>query len=156
MPIEHTQFRSLVDRVLDAVGLGGEDARELLLLTAAHESHLGTYIRQVRGPALGVYQMEPATHDDIWRNFLAHRPALAKEAHLLAGYDRLLQLEADLAYQTLMARIHYLRIPAPLPWSGDVWAMAEYWKQWWNTPLGRGRPDQAVASYLQLTKGEKR
>ena len=45
-------------------------AEELLMLTAAHESHLGTYLKQKGGPALGIYQMEPATYRDLHENFL--------------------------------------------------------------------------------------
>lgn len=35
------------------------------------------YIKQIGfGPALGFWQMEPATHDDAWANFIHFRPAL--------------------------------------------------------------------------------
>ena len=44
------------------------EARLLLLATAAIESDCGYYIKQVNGPALGIWQMEPDTHDDIWYN----------------------------------------------------------------------------------------
>ncbi|KAF0118141.1 MAG: hypothetical protein FD149_866 [Rhodospirillaceae bacterium] len=60
------------------LGLHSPAAEALLLGTAIQESRLGTYLRQTGGgPALGVYQMEPATHEDIWTNFLAYRPDLA-------------------------------------------------------------------------------
>src|SRR5258708_26545125 len=29
------------------------------------------------GPAVGLFQMEPTTHDDCWTNFLNFRPVLA-------------------------------------------------------------------------------
>jgi hypothetical protein len=37
------------------------EAEDLLMMIAAHESHLGEYVKQVQGPALGIYQMEPDT-----------------------------------------------------------------------------------------------
>ena len=45
------------------------DSADLLsLCTAAIESDCGYYIKQLNGPALGVWQMEPATHNDTWDN----------------------------------------------------------------------------------------
>lgn len=38
-----------------------ESAVNLLLMTAAHESRGGTYLKQINGPALGVYQMDQLT-----------------------------------------------------------------------------------------------
>ena len=43
------------------------DSAFLLFCTAAIESNCGEYIKQINGPALGVWQMEPATHMDIYR-----------------------------------------------------------------------------------------
>ena len=52
--------------------LVSQEAENLLMGTAAQESALGEYIRQLgNGPALGIFQMEPETFDDIVRNYLA-------------------------------------------------------------------------------------
>ncbi len=56
-----------------------DKARFLLLCTAAIESNCGYYIKQVDGPALGIWQMEPATHDDIWENCDALHPVYSRE-----------------------------------------------------------------------------
>ena len=62
---------------LESIGLWSEAAERLLLGTAIAESQL-TWLRQHGGgPARGVYQIEPATHDDIWANYLAYRDGLA-------------------------------------------------------------------------------
>ena len=45
-----------------------KNAQMLLLATAAIESKCGHYIKQINGPALGIWQMEPETHGDIWLN----------------------------------------------------------------------------------------
>jgi hypothetical protein len=37
----------------------------LVMETIATESHRGKHVRQMRGPAKGIVQMEPATHDDL-------------------------------------------------------------------------------------------
>ena len=50
-----------------------KNAQMLLLSTAAIESKCGYYIKQINGPALGIWQMEPATHTDIMFNCDAFR-----------------------------------------------------------------------------------
>ena len=72
----------VVEPGLSAIGLDSQAARELLLGTALQETGLRN-IQQVGGPALGYFQMEPATHDDIWENFLAYRPDLAARVKAL-------------------------------------------------------------------------
>src|SRR6266478_1286657 len=41
-------------------------AEDLLLATCAQESRLGEYLHQENGPALGIYQIEPASLHDLW------------------------------------------------------------------------------------------
>ena len=70
----------LLDRViapaLEKIGLWSRAAEELVLGTAIIESGL-TYLKQHGdGPALGLWQVEPATHDDLYTNFLNYRPEL--------------------------------------------------------------------------------
>ena len=55
------QLKELIERVLRKVNLYSDAAVDLLMLTAAQESACGKYIRQLgNGPALGIFQMEPA------------------------------------------------------------------------------------------------
>ena len=44
----------------------------------------------------------------------------------------------NLGYATAMCRVHYRRVLEPLPGADDIPGLAEYWKQHYNTPLGRG------------------
>lgn len=152
--IDPKQLRAEVIRpVLEHLGLGGDAAEELLLGTAIQESRCGTYLRQLGGgPALGVFQMEPATHDDIWDNYLRYQLQLAgKVGALLAPWpDRAPQLVGNLAYATAMARVHYRRVPAALPAAGDLLAQARYWKRWYNTPLGAGTPEEYIAAWRRF------
>ena len=61
---------------LDNLSLWSRGAEELVLGTAIIESAL-TYIRQHGdGPALGLWQIEPATHEDLFTNYLHFRPEL--------------------------------------------------------------------------------
>lgn len=151
-------FRSLVIKpVISKLGLGGDAAEELLLGTAVQESLNFKYRKQTGGgPARGYYQMEPATHDDIWENFLKYRQDLAKS---VTGFmssentDKHDELENNDKYATAMARVHYLRVPAQLPKKGDLTAQANYWKQYYNTPLGKGLPSEYIEKWKLYVEG---
>jgi len=146
-------LRELIARVLEELNLYSRDAVELLMLTAAAESNLGEYLKQIgRGPALGIFQMEPSTEKDIWYNYLRHRPALLLSVELLVGNSNVINLHlfGNLLYQIALARIHYLRVPAPLPSRLDAEAMAAYWKDYFNSRLGKGTVAKAVESYRRL------
>lgn len=157
-------FRDHVIRpTLHHLGLWSESAENLLLGTALVESGLRHLVQLGGGPALGVYQMEPETHDDIYLNYLRFRPIRMEQVVLMAapGDDEHDWLERDnldwlcqqliwnLGYATSIARIHYLRVPSPLPPHDDVEAQAKYWKAHYNSNLGNGTPDK----YIQAWKG---
>lgn len=156
--IDQKQLRSLIDRTLREMELYSPAASNLLMGTAAQESRLGTYIRQLgSGPALGIFQMEPLTHDDIWLNYLAHRRELKRTISKYLSWRHFgahsslfaEELEWNLAYATAMARVHYLRVPERLPPSNDVEGLARYWKQHYNTPLGGGTEQEFMHNYSQ-------
>ena len=138
---------------LDREIIWSTSAVNLLLGTAIQESRL-TYLRQMgNGPALGIYQMEPDTHDDIWENFLAYREELAS---LIKRSFRIKTSEAliwDMGYATAMARVHYYRVPEPLPDANDVAKLATYWKKYYNTPEGKGTPLEFIEKYSVYVAG---
>ena len=134
-----------------------EDAVELLLMTAAHESRLGTYLKQVNGPALGIYQMEPATFGDIYDNYLTFKPRLEKlvgELYPHAFMSDAKVLTTNLMFATAMARVHYYRVPEALPPKEDIKAMAVYAKRHFNTELGKATWEDYAEAYKNLVLGE--
>lgn len=150
--IDVKQFREYVVRpTLQALNDQipySEAAEELLMGTAAQESHL-VYLHQLGGPARGVYQIEPETMNDIFTNYLAFRPELEKMVIDAAGRGANLhdELTTNLKYATIIARIIYKRVPEALPEATDVDGMATYWKKFYNTPLGRGTTEEFVTNY---------
>ena len=117
-------------------------AERLLLGTAAAESLL-KYRKQIGGPALGLFQMEPRSHDDIYENFLNY-PGRAVLRQKIIGllshpdadkYDALVNNDP---YACAMARVQYYRFPAPMPAADDLDALARYWKRYYNTASGAG------------------
>jgi hypothetical protein len=136
----------------DATSSGA--AIELLLGTAIQESLLSARQQFGGGPALGLFQMEPNTHNDIWANFLKFRQPLADSVkQFLAGSQvASAMLRDNDQYAAAMARVHYHRMgrivaKQPLPAVGDIAGMAAYWKAFYNTPAGAGTPAQFIANW---------
>lgn len=112
------------------------------------ESDCGKYlVQRGGGPALGIYQMEPATHADLWNKYIVRKYAIEKHLKYtkIPGWDGLTQLKVNPVYATAMARIQYYRRPEKLPEIDKV-SMWKYYKQFYNTPLGKSDP---------ITWGEK-
>ena len=155
---DKNQFKDLVSVVLKESRLYSWAGVNLLLGTAAVESDFGRYIKQVKGPALGVFQMEPDTERDIWVNFVKFRPRLRDAIKRVSGVTELPtrnppSLMCNLAYQVIMARIHYLRVPENLPAHDDVVGMAKYWKKHYNTLAGKGAIAKFVQRYVEYIEG---
>lgn len=141
-------FRNtIIQPALISIGLWSEAAGELLLGTALKESGLVHRAQIGGGPALGLFQMEPATHDDIWDNYLKYHQNLGNLITSLKttpSSNSLSELKLNDRYAAGMARIHYRRSPTALPASGNLQSMAGYWKRYYNTPLGLGTVQQYV------------
>tara|TARA_R100000005_G_scaffold90372_2_gene61645 strand:- start:1261 stop:1719 length:459 start_codon:yes stop_codon:yes gene_type:complete len=146
-------FRDLIIRpTLAALGMGGAAAENLLLGTALVESGF-RHLRQVRGPALGLYQCEPATYADILAYVRARPGLLARLRPLIVGAELpdVSQIIWNLQYATAICRLHYWRVPAPIP--EDVAGQAAYWKRHYNTVHGRGTVEKYLQCARSLTAG---
>lgn len=144
----------VIEPVLRSMGLYSEEAVRLLLMIMAHESRKGYYIKQTVGPAVGVYQMEPATHDDIHK-FLTAR----NKRHLVTSFLSVTpvgvggipqEMAGNMYYATAMARAFFLRFPESLPKGSDE-ELAKYAKRRWNTSAGKA----TWQDYLQAYQGWK-
>ena len=96
--------------------------------------------------------MEPKTHDDIWKHYLGFdKSGLAAKMPVLAGLNTgvpaadLLKMNAQ--YAAAMARCFFSRSPDPLPAAGDVKAMAQLWKDSYNSESGAGTVDEFMANW---------
>lgn len=141
-----------------------QESIDLLMMTAAHESSGCEYLAQIGGPALGVFQMEPNTFDDIQDNFLKYRPELRKLVNGVQGSDVYPEaMTGNMFYAVVMARVHYFRVPVPLPSRPAIstcmnkehqeelylWKLAEYAKQYYNTPEGKATTEKYYDDYLE-------
>lgn len=147
-PIAVANLRALIVTTLTPLGIYSANAEELLVATAAQESHMGTYRQQVNGPALGIYQMEPGDFEDIFRNYLAYHTTLK---------NQVMSLEPDSInpqamifndrFSTAMARVHYMRLPKALPASTDLQGIWMTYKIGYNSINGAATQEQFYANY---------
>ena len=158
MSIDVNQFVKYILRpALKNVGLYSKKAEIILLGSAAAESEMGYYIHQINGPALGIYQMEPKTHDDIWKNFINYREKLKNKILFEFNFNHQpmsYELIGNLGYATVMARLHYLRIEEELPDPEDVKAMAQYYKKYYNTAKGAAKLNKFINCFEKYVKGK--
>jgi hypothetical protein len=152
-------FREIVVRpALKAVDLWSEFAEELLMGTAAQESQFEA-LEQKRGPALGVFQIEPKTHQDLYASYLTYRPELEDKALYWSSSHRRGRAPDDdelawnLRYAAVICRLVYYRRPRPMPSAVTPNALAECWKTDYNTNLGDGTREQFLANYQRLVAG---
>jgi hypothetical protein len=150
MNLDH--LRDLVIRpTLKHIELWSPASENLVLGTALVESK-AEYLRQLQGPALGLWQMEPETHDDIWENYLRYQHELGLMVTELTTSAALtegsLELIGNLYYGAAMCRVHYRRVTEPLPDDRDAQGMARYWKRYYNTSKGAGTVEKAVAHFI--------
>lgn len=154
--LNYVQLRDLIiNPALKDLQLYSENASELLLFTCAVETDGGTYLKQIKGNALGIYQMEPKTYNDIWENYIKNKPSVMLNlVHnfnivFMPSEDRLIY---DLRFATAMTRLFYARINEPLPHANNPNLIWDYYKKYYNTFLGKAKKESAIDAYLKFTQ----
>lgn len=152
----------IIDPTLKALGLYSTHASNLVLATAWVESDGLSAIRQYRGgPARGLWQVEPATADDIVNRYLQARSKAALR-HRLADWvhwyqlsmgkvergELRQQLTGNLYFGAALCRLRYFMSPAPIPETADGYAAM--WKKVYNTHLGAGTEEGFLRKYATL------
>jgi hypothetical protein len=130
-------------------------AEELVMGTIAHESLCGRYLRQhPTGPGRGVGQMELATYEDMWTNYLRTRPVLADAVRSLAavssirgGVPDFSQVIGNLPFAVAMIRIRYLPAPPPIP--ATLEGQADYHVRFYNRG-GAATVDKYLRDYRRF------
>ena len=144
-------------------------AADLLLGTAAQESNF-VYRRQIgfapdsqRG-AFGLWQVEQGSMKSSL-SLLNRKPELLAASFaflvaypnnlcaLLSSYNvasiaNIMRYEMGDPMACLFARLHYLRVRAPIP--GDLAGQAVYWKLYYNTVKGKGTAGQYLDNWRRL------
>lgn len=128
-------------------------AERLILGTAAQESRFRHLHQLGTGPALGLWQMEPATFNDLWNRFVIQHPMGREvQAFTVPHTPPLDQLVWNLRFACAMCRVHYFMRPFTMPTSTSPETLARVWKEHYNTRLGAGKPEEFVKNYKELVE----
>ena len=153
--VKAEQLRQTIEAVHERLSFVPKDCDgyvELLMETCAAESLRGIYVKQKRGSAKGIFQMEPSTEEDTRKWLKKRHPEVYKE--VMAFWDEKESQEWNLAYNVpytaAMSTAYYWRR------CGDALAYivgtqqnrALIWKKYYNTHLGKGTID----GYLKKAK----
>lgn len=149
--LDSLQLRELIIKpALSKLNLYSESAVQLLLFTCAAETNGGEYLKQIGGPALGIYQIEPRSYEDLWMNYIKKRGDLnlIMNSKFNAPYiQEERRVIYDLDFATAVARIFYRRVQEALPRADDVGAIWAYYKKYWNTEKGAAERDVCIKKY---------
>jgi hypothetical protein len=146
------RLRELIRFSLRPINKWSEEAEELIIMIAAHESYLGLHLKQIGGgPARGLYGIELATEKDIWRSYLAYKPGLVAQIKSMGGPNGPdeLHLTYNYIYATIMCRVKLLQCPGPLPAADNLPAMGKYADDFYNAG-GKASPDKYINDYKRL------
>jgi len=149
--VDKQQMRGIINDVLQKLGKKYADPKSLELIynTGLVESKY-VYLKQIKGPARGWFQCESVTAVDICTNYLKYREPLMKKAAEVCMLDWKYFLDpkedewryiltTNIAAQIVLCRLHYRRVPKPLPRTLEEQAF--YWKKYYNTAKGKGTPE---------------
>lgn len=117
-----------------------EESLLAFMMCVAHESNCGEYIKQINGPALGLIQMEPTTHNSVWKfgdSIWDNAEKLGIISSIEAAHDihpKPERLLYDLAYNVFMFRQRMFMKPESIPKGPSQISM--YLKEHWNSIHG--------------------
>lgn len=143
------ELQHLVIRpTLEYLGDFSPAAQTLLVATAAMESELGFHLCEPQTRGLGVYRINPRSHQLLWDQYLAKDPELASKVRGLASQHEFLahphlELTTNLRYATAIAWLLYKRKNKPLPEATDIPAMGKFWRRHFHS-----RPQATLEAFM--------
>ena len=136
------EIKEIVEYALYKVDSYSDDALALVVRTGMAESGYRALKGYGEGnPAIGFWQIEPATMNDMITNYIHYRSHYKKNLISLGmnfENDTIMSVMSNLAVQAALCRLHYRRDKYPLPSWDDLEGQASYWKRVYNTVKGRG------------------
>lgn len=160
--IDCIELRELIIQpALKGIHLYSLEAEELLLATCAQESHDGFYLKQTVGgkcAALGIFQMQPDTHESIWNTTLTRDSNLGFLVLTSCSYTLRPKPEVmvyNLLYAAVMARLFWLHVDEPMPAIDDRDRQWYLYKRYWNTCAGKATQPEFIENYNRYVKGGK-
>jgi len=135
-------IKRIIEYALKDLNMHSKEASLLVYRTGEAETGY-RHLEQIKGPAVGFFQVEPDTINDTIDNYLKFRPEkmnhLVKRGLDLA--DPVNSVLCSIYLQVAFCRYKYWRSPKAIP-SGLV-PQAKYWKAIYNGP-GKGTIEHFV------------
>ena len=152
--VNKSQIKDIIQDTLKKIDLYSKEAEHFIYNTGLVESRY-EYLKQIKGPARGMWQCEPWVAVDICKNYLKYRESLMKKIASVCKLQLVYFLEPNesdwediltynIAAQISMCRLHYRRVPKPLP--KNLAEQAAQWKNYYNTSKGKG----TVEKFIQM------
>jgi hypothetical protein len=134
------QIKEIIVWALKEMDLYSHEAADLVYKTGMAETRYKHLKQMGSGPAIGFWQVEPATLIDILDNYVKYRPKLQEGLKSLGFIpdDIEIRVMSNIALQAVFCRLKYKRDKYSLPLIGDLQGQAKYWKRVYNTKLGKG------------------
>ena len=150
-----TQFRAdILTPTLEALQIREIEFKELLVFTCATESAGGTYVKQINGDALGIYQLEPNTFSDLWYNYILRKPDIVNLLSLNLNIHRMPDLSeviTNLKLATALCALLYKYRKAQVK-SIDAEDLWDVYKPLYNTVKGKAERETSIAAYNRFAK----
>ena len=130
-------IKEIIKWTLEYLDMYSDDALNMVYRTGMAESGYRV-LRQQGGPAVGFFQVEPATMFDTIENFVNYRPELKIKLYGI-GYDDSdaeMRMLSNIALQVAFCRLKYRRDKKAIPSSME--GQARYWKRVYNSEMGKG------------------
>ncbi len=152
--MELNDIRMLIIRpALQLTNLWSNAAENLVLGTGLIESNY-EYLKQINGPALGYWEIEPETHADVkkWLNSRINKPLADRvlAACFMSVFPDDNALVWNFRYSCIMCRLVYTRKHEELPPGSDVLALANFYKQYYNTSKGKADIVNAIELFRKV------
>lgn len=144
---------AIARRICDVIGYGGNGtALELLVETAAQETWLGA----IKDPTMygaghGLCQFDHIGFIDVQQRTKRRiKKKVLDEFHV--DIDRVdhRELEYSPLLSMLFCRLKYLLVRAAVP--ADLEGRAHYWKKYYNSSLGKGKPEEYIRNASRFVK----
>ncbi len=127
-------------------------AEQIVMGTAALESRLIWLRQHGKGPARGLWQMEPPTFYDLIARcpFSLLANVLGMSTVKTATQVYVNEICWNLRLGAAMCRLKYRDDPHPLPEPGDVHGMEVIHKRCYNSVLGKTKPGEFTRAWADL------
>jgi hypothetical protein len=141
---------------LEHLGEWSKSAENLLLGTAALESGMGFHLQTGEQKGVGLFQILPSLHTEIWDHFLVSDADLASKVRGLASQREFLvhphaELATNLSYATAIAWMIYKYHQTHLPEANDTEGLAKAWAEGYHSKINNTEPSCSlfVSAYQQ-------